>query len=115
MLRDGVYVLTYTGDAYAARGVFVARKAAFFGVGQTGAIYEGSFWLDRKTDRMLVDGCVRFRPGTPLIFGGVAGDDGLIIPFKGQSTAGDPYLSYVYTIYDKPVECALEYMGPIPG
>jgi hypothetical protein len=115
MLRDGVYILNYSGDAYAARGVFIARKSAFYGIGPTGAIYEGSFWLDRKSDRMLVDGCVRFRPGTPLIMGGTAGEDGLIIPFKGHSLVGPPYLSYVFIIHDKPVECALEYMAPIPG
>ncbi len=115
MLRDGVYVLHYASEAYAARGVFVARKSAFFGVGQTGAIYEGSYWLDKKSDRMLVDGCVRFRPGTPLIMGGTAGDDGLIVPFKGSSKDGAPYEAYVFVMYDKPVDCSLEYMGPIPG
>ena len=115
MLRDGVYQATYSGSRYAARGVFVFRKGAFVGIGQTGAIYEGAYWANPDTKQFDFDGCVRFPAGTELVTGPAPSPDTVTLPFKGTAPTPSPDSHFSITLAGQPVEVSMSFVCPIPG
>jgi hypothetical protein len=115
MLRDGVYQILYSGSAYQARGVFVYRNGAFIGVGQSGAIYEGTYRSEPGNAIVRFDGCVRFPPGTELVTGPIAGAEGMVIPFKGSALAPAPDASFSISLDGQSVDLQMTFVSPIPG
>ena len=115
MLREGIYQAIYSGAQYAARGVFVFRKGAFVGIGQTGAIYEGAYWANPDTKTFEFDGCVRFPAGIPLVTGPEASPDPVIIPFKGSAPEPAPESDFTLLLDGQPVQVSMAFVSPIPG
>lgn len=114
-MKSGIYSGFYAGPAYTARGVFVIRNGSFFGVGQVGARYEGSYWVDKKISEVTLDGCVRFPPNIQLVTGPHTGEDGLTVPFKGKSVTVEPELKFVVYFAGHEIDLTLSYQSPVPG
>ena len=115
MVRDGIYQAAYSGAGYAARGVFVLRKGAFVGIGQTGALYEGAYWANQATKSLDFDGCVRFPPGVALVTGLQVRPDAVILPFKGSAPQPSPDANFCLQLQGQPVQVSMTYVSPIPG
>jgi hypothetical protein len=113
-MRDGIYLSTYVGGGYQARGTFVLRNGSFTGVGQAGAVYEGVYWSDSKAKRTRFEGAVRFPPGTELVTGPHVGIEGLTVPFKGEAPTGAETAGEM-SIGGEPVRFEMRFISPIPG
>ena len=115
MVRDGIYQAIYSGSGYKARGMFVFRKGAFVGIGQTGAIYEGAYYPNSTEQVFDFDGCVRFPAGTELVTGPGIHEKELTIPFKGHSAMQNGEAKFVLNFDGQPVDVTLTFVSPIPG
>lgn len=115
MLRNGIYEAAYSGASYAARGVFVFSNGTFIGVGQTGAVYEGVYWITKDKTQFVFDGAVRFKPGTELVTDGShAGADGLTLPFKGSAPVPNPECDFILSLNGLPVDVKFTFVSPLP-
>ena len=115
MVREGIYQSLSTGQAYTARGVFVLRRGTFIGVGQSGAVYEGTYYLDPGGETVTFDGCVRFEPETQLVTGPTVGPEGLTIAFKGRSPVPRPDASFTFVLDGGEISVAMKFISPIPA
>lgn len=115
MVREGIYQSLSTGAAYTARGVFVLRRGTFIGVGQSGAVYEGTYYLDPGGVTVTFEGCVRFEPNTPLVTGTVVGPEGLTLPFRGVAPVPRPDASFEMALDDQNISVAMKFISPLPA
>ena len=95
--------------------MFVFRKGAFVGLGQTGANYEGAYWWNAADQMMDFDGCVRFPAGTELVTSPGVHEKELTIPFKGRGRLENGNGSFVLDFAGQPVDVQMSFVSPIPG
>ena len=114
-MRDGIYRLVYAGISANAFGLFVIRNGEFRGVGQSGAEYEGTIRFEPSRNLFVFDGSACFKPGTQMVIGGTAGDDGLTLPFKGEMSNPDPSTRFSLAFANRAVDVAMDYVSPLPG
>lgn len=115
VIRTGIYAARYSGIAYEAQGVFVLRNGAFRGVGQAGAVYEGSYAIDFARGAVRFSGNVRFPAGTVLVTGERAGTEGLTAAFAGVGPPPAEGAHISLQLEGQPVNLVLNYVGPLPG
>ena len=114
-MREGLYRLQYAGATSSAVGLFAIRQEAFTGVGEMGALYQGTCKRDPGRNLNIFQGSVTFRPDTPTVTGFVASPSGSTVLLAGELSDPEPSTRFSIDFAGRAVDVLIEYVGPLPG
>jgi hypothetical protein len=113
--RDGFYHATFGGSGGIVRAVFVLESGKLYGQGERGASYEGCYDLDAVRNVFAFTGTVTIPPSVITASGVGTGQQGVTLPFKGESALPDPVARYSLDLAGKAVDVAMRYVSPLPS
>jgi hypothetical protein len=114
-MPDGIYRTESGSASYNTRTIIVVHNGAFFGIGEMGAHYRGTFKYDPVRKVHPFDCMVTFPPNTPLVTGGKIGPQGAVMPFQGEVKVQLPRSRFSYLFDGRAIDVALTYVRPLPG
>jgi hypothetical protein len=110
---DGFYRMLSGGSSYQSRTVVVLHAGQFFGVGQMGALYRGSYAFDPVRKLTTFVGSAQFPPDVPLVTGGRVGPEGLKLPIKAEAKPHAAVTRLSFEIAGRAIDAALWFVRPL--
>ena len=112
---DGIYKVESAGAAYLSRTVIALMDGQLVGVGMLGARYIGTYVFDSIRKLTSCSGHGEVPPHVPLVTGGFAGPQGLVIPITSETKFNGGRSRFSFSMIGRAVDAELIYQGPLPG
>jgi hypothetical protein len=123
MLDEGIYGLSYKGEAQGERegepeggdGLAVLRNGKILGSDRWGGVFAGSYACEREPETNRVHVRFEIPPDGVLVTGFCAGPEGATLDIVGVFERAAPVSAAVVDVAGRPVAVALTYLGPLPA